>query len=610
MQAICQDRECLAPHLFKMIPTPLVQTIKRPLDLKIIAGLFILNGLSRVLDYFAWFDEAPAGNSIRLVSGLMEFVAGVGLLYLQRPFRTLALVVVWIQFLLGVAFAVVAVARDGIEAAWVFLILLLNIWEYWVLIKPRTRALFGLSQPIKLFSAGAKAIAIISIVFIGIPVVINIPDQSLRSEVKDFLAFRKTDLPYAENAFFALVGFAAREDHSAGRKIWRRYEQDYVEHQHDRNFKFNIERYAVDQPLAFKGDSKRLCRPASESLTKRKFDSDCLNYYKQQKTEIDGLLSGNQALVQRYLTLLKYKRFQEPPTLTRDYPKKLTLTSDSHYLLQARSALLFVDGKHQEALRLLQHDAVFWRMVMTGSCDLITKMVSVRYLQSDLALMLEMAQAREIDQNPLAVMAHGLKPFTQSERDMSCPMRGEFYINNDVLERASIVADLFDRKPDHWFERLPVSLVMKRNATINILYDDYFWWYRLGVTDAHQFAEVMREKKQHKPWLWNWAYLYNPGGRIFVYIGAPLSFDTYFQRLHDTDALIRLVRLQVEIRRQKIREKDIQSFLSSAPKDMLDPYTNEAMRWDAKLKTLFIPGYKRLSEDSKNIVGVPISFVY
>jgi len=585
---------------------------KRPLDLKILAGLFILQGLSLLIDYFVSLGEASPGNSIRLIGGLAEFVAGVGLLYLRRPFRTLALVLVWVQFLIGFGIAAAAVSRGGMQNAWVFLILLLNVWEYWVLVRSRTRVLFGLSEPLKPFSVGVKTIAIVLGIFVGIPVVINMPDQNLRSEVKDFLTFKKADLPDQENAFFAVLGFAAPDDmHSAGEEIWRRYERDVSEHRLDRDFKYNDERYAVDRPLEFKGDNKQLCRPASESLTARKFNFDCIKYYKQHRTEITGLLSSNQALIQRYVTLLGYRKFREPQMPMSLYLKKFSLTTSSHYLFQARSTLLFVDGKHQEALRMLQRDTVFWRIVMAGNCHVISKVVAARYLQSDLALMLEMAQTKEIDQNLLAAMAQGLRSFTQSERDMSCPMRSEFYITKDLVGRASIIADLVDREPDHWFQRLPVSFAMKRNATTNILYDDYLWWYRLGATDAKQFNEAMLKKAQSKPsWSWNWAYLYNPGGRFFAYVSMPHgnSYDKYFQRVHDTDALLRLVRLQVEIRRQRVTEKDLHSFLRSVPEDMLDPYTNEAMRWNGELKMLFTMGYKRVNEDNEGVVGVPISF--
>ena len=129
-----------------------------PLSLKIVAALFILGGISSIIDAIITLTQ----GTLPLNFGVLGLFVGIGLLRLSRPWRNFALVFLWIAFislpLVALVFMFLAGSVNyiifwqkigpGSRAVGVALAALMfgvALWEYRVLTRPDIRKLFGRS---------------------------------------------------------------------------------------------------------------------------------------------------------------------------------------------------------------------------------------------------------------------------------------------------------------------------------------------------------------------------------------------------------------------------------------------------------------------------------
>lgn len=129
-----------------------------PLSLKIVAALFILGGISSIIDAIINLTQ----GTLPLNFGVLGLFVGIGLLRLSRAWRTCALVFLWIAFialpLVGLAFLFLAgpvnytifwqkvgPGSRVIGVALAALLFAVAVWQYRVLTRPEIRKLFGLS---------------------------------------------------------------------------------------------------------------------------------------------------------------------------------------------------------------------------------------------------------------------------------------------------------------------------------------------------------------------------------------------------------------------------------------------------------------------------------
>jgi hypothetical protein len=128
-----------------------------PASLKVVAILFILGGLSAVIEVLV----SLAHSRININFGVLGLFIGPGLLALRPGWRTCALVFLWIAM---IALPIVAAlmlmhsgpldfnvfgqkvghAPKGFGLAVAFIVFFLAFWQYRVLIRPDIRKLFGI----------------------------------------------------------------------------------------------------------------------------------------------------------------------------------------------------------------------------------------------------------------------------------------------------------------------------------------------------------------------------------------------------------------------------------------------------------------------------------
>jgi hypothetical protein len=128
------------------------------LSLKIVAALFIVGGVSSIIDVIIRLTQ----GTIFLNFGVLGLFIGIGLLRFSRGWRTCALVFLWIA-LIGLPLVALALlcfegpvdytlfGQKVGEAPRVVGVTLaagmfaIALWQYWVLTRPDIRKLFGIS---------------------------------------------------------------------------------------------------------------------------------------------------------------------------------------------------------------------------------------------------------------------------------------------------------------------------------------------------------------------------------------------------------------------------------------------------------------------------------
>jgi len=135
----------------------LEQQQSAPLSLKIVAALFILGGISSIIEVIISLTQGRLSFNF----GVLGVVIGIGLLRFSRAWRTCALVFLWIALislpLVALAFLFLAGAVNytifwqeigpasrviGVVLA--TLLFAVALWEFRVLTRPDIRKLFGL----------------------------------------------------------------------------------------------------------------------------------------------------------------------------------------------------------------------------------------------------------------------------------------------------------------------------------------------------------------------------------------------------------------------------------------------------------------------------------
>ena len=135
-----------------------------PLSLKVVALLFILGGITDVIEMFVAITQ---GN-LKITLGFLGIFIGMGLLSLRPGWRTCALVFTWFAMIVIPIFAVIVMASPGplnfsvlgqkvghspkeLGLLVAIIMFLVSLWQYRVLIRHDVRKLFELetaNQPI------------------------------------------------------------------------------------------------------------------------------------------------------------------------------------------------------------------------------------------------------------------------------------------------------------------------------------------------------------------------------------------------------------------------------------------------------------------------------
>jgi hypothetical protein len=412
-------------------------------------------------------------------------------------------------------------------------------------------------------------------------VAINLFDEDLDPKAAAYGEPRAASVPATENAYFALIALNASDgaDSMAYARAWQG----------------EVKAAAVEKRKEKLPDSKRAKRPA---LCEPR-DAPCLSQWREKSDEIAQQLEAYKEDLARYDTLIGYKRYEEildyaPRADSTMAPYLQVASAQRAYLL--RTAMDAEAGRLEEAVAALVKDFAFQRMLLGSSRTLIGKMVAIANFWRDMQFVNELMQVRTSEITPfLPQLRQALGALEPGKLKLGSTMETEFQLPkaafqdlreglvsqgliSGMVEGGSASGKMWDVVGLFFF---------KRNASLNRSFRYYSGMGGVMDAPADKLDEQQFAFKAAQPPVgpqWNWVY--NPVGKILVDVAAP-SFQEYAWRVHDLDALSRLLALRIDILTAGVSAEQAAEFIAKSDASLHNPYTRKPMNWDADKKRIY-----------------------
>jgi len=444
------------------------------------------------------------------------------------------------------------------------------------------------------------SIALGSIV-VGVPlllIVINAFDQVLKPEAVTFADLSYDDVPDEQNGYYAWVGLAApigEKPHALGVKVVAQVNKQLESGNFIPTGETALLLENSAQKIKVEGSVFQLCKRDS---------NDCLARYRDKANDIKAWVQKNKTILARYQALYNYPQFRET-ILPRLKMPMFSEPARAGALRQAQLALTAIDGNPSSAIRYLQRDSAFWRLILEQSRSLINRMIAVAMIRRDAQLISEIVRFYPADLATLHYAADSVHPLTKAGLDLAKVFRYEFAFGMHTFNelRQYSHESKTDCPYDSWLYCIPFTsfgeLLLKPNATNNLGYVMFSRAVERNRLAAPDFVRTFREWQEldtERPeWPWCWHCAYNLSGKFFA--AQATFYDRYTIRLHNLDGFLRLVSLQVTAKRTGVRDSDMEKFLTDTASAFRNPYTNEPMDWDPTSRTIYFNGYKEDVDD-------------
>lgn len=418
---------------------------------------------------------------------------------------------------------------------------------------------------------------------------VNAFDEELNPEVAAYLQREKPEVADEQNGYPHLVGLAAPEveqPHAAGKRYLAQTDEVQAK-------RLKGEQASWPKPPGFSLKVPDFCTPELNSCAQRA----------REKTEdARKIVAEHQLLLTRYRALHAYPAYAETWSgMVIDYPLpayQAPLTVQKLFFVEV--ALRAQEGDIEGALAAVESDISLGRRMLAGSHTLIHKMVASRHLTRSVLFLADVFSSYRDRIGARAVPLRSvINPLTEEERRLATALRNEFFFATKAIEHEMRRADPAATGQEFdWMFSMFARPLYQPNATANRVYfTGHTLYTELDGVPAARFDEVAAKVKAARPEFPDWTAFYNPIGKIMVEVGA-VNFEQYLLRMHDLDALVRLVALHIEIVAKEVKHEDVPQFLAGADKRFVNPYTGKPFDWDAKARQLhFQPRSMRFKQD-------------
>ncbi len=407
-------------------------------------------------------------------------------------------------------------------------------------------------------------LSVLLLLLAAVVVAINAFDEPLDTKAAAMGEPRPSGVPEAHNGYLALIAMGADDgaDSAAYARAW-----------------LAEARAAAQENRAHKSiEAKRAQRPALCDAAQ----ASCLAAA-QDAVAVRAALAAYAEDLDRYEKLIAFGTFGAFEEIL-DYPYRLdaqippyAFTGTAQRAYHMRAALAVQAGKIDEALSDIERDIAFQRVMLGGARTLVGKMVATANYVRALAFVTDLLQTSNADMKPLAPrLTEMLKPIAPAALRMDALLESEFGLMKQAFGNPAAV--------DRWYEKLGMRLFYKPNATINKVYENYM----KAITYLRSPPAVLLRDAPlptADDALNFRDYFDNPMGKVLLRAGMP-SFGAYALRLHDLDALNRLLGMGAEIIAADVGAEGVADFVATSDARFQDPYTGKPMAWDAASKQL------------------------
>jgi hypothetical protein len=423
-----------------------------------------------------------------------------------------------------------------------------------------------------------KWILIVLLLCVAALAAINATDEAPEPEFQAFAALPKSAAPATDkNATYLFIGFFAPEGEDpyvkgvAATKIVEKLARDKP---HETITQAAI---AGANTLAFKGDGSVLCDFQQ---------ANCLVKARENLQAIEQLAAENEELLERYARLSHYEgatnplpaRYTNPPVVFPDRVHRLKLS-----LLAAAAAR----GSTEEVMLNLADDVATLRRMVRGPQAIAERNLKLTALTRDVRLASELL--READLSPVAVsaLARILAPLAKEELDYTpaATYEGAAYLSLFDLYRD------WGERGDAWYgavTKFVWNSVYRHQATLNRAARVMRAATAVTTSPANELgereralAEVIRVESDL-----NWRTLYNPVGKFLLNLNLRGFEARSPTPMYDLIGLMRLTALQEKLKRERVIDERVRTFVENAGPEFTNPYTVRPVSWNPGDRTL------------------------
>lgn len=269
---------------------------------------------------------------------------------------------------------------------------------------------------------------------------------------------------------------------------------------------------------------------------------DCLRKVAAERDRYAALVARHAGLIDRAEALSAYDHIAHP---TSEALIDVILPPYQHGKLPAtRHALLFLDGRRDEAFDGTCRAIATWRRLGARSDNLIARMIGIAYAVDVYgALFAEMLAEVPRDHPLPASCTQAFAAITDDEQSVCRAMRGEFRFLQSALREAQRNGIDGDEGP---VTRIFQGLYFDIDTTEADRAEDLAW-YCGEEARTRMRADVPVSSPVPEKDLFRFQCIANAAGCILAQIAAP-TFDPYPRRIQDANAKLRLLALLVRLR--------------------------------------------------------------
>lgn len=378
-----------------------------------------------------------------------------------------------------------------------------------------------------------------------------------------------------DNGYVAMLGMGAPADEE--QMAWGRKVAAALRANEAQGFQRNVEwQQLVRNHLSFPAHG-HWCAPGK----------DCVAAFKAKQAELARIVKEQRLLLDRYSAARGKPAYEEayvPLRIESALPNFGNL-GNAHRLARFVIFARMARGDVAGALDEMEKEIAFHRRVLAGSRTLIGKMVAIRHLANDALALSELMSARRAALAPHAARIGRMLDGAEGLLDARPALELEIRVAANLLNELG--AAMAGGDSDWAVE----SLFYRPHMTVNAMVASEreklaaFDGDASGYDQAQARAQQIGERLSRPGWL---GYLRNPVGSAFLAIGG-LSPGMYVSRMHDTAALLRLVRLQAALleKRADKPQQVLKVLAAGGGRRFADPYTGRPFALDAATNSVW-----------------------
>ena len=267
----------------------------------------------------------------------------------------------------------------------------------------------------------------------------------------------------------------------------------------------------------------------------------------------------------------------------------------AHILLAHR--LYLAEGFSQDlsiGVGRLESDMGAWRMVLGQSKTLMVKMLAATAVQDDVAIVSGLLTRQDLDDAVIGRLGAIVHPLDQVELSLRWPMQSHLAWGTKAVTK-SLKNSQADERPLYVSLAAAMPLPVQRRSNA---YADYYEAASKAMAEGRYINLPKPSSFIRTPAVSAMDYVANPIEHIIGIEPLP-SWDPYVGKTIETDARLRLARLQVWIR-QGARDGNVVTRLAKAGHAYYDPFTGLPMLLNQKKGVMYSVG-----KDGKDQEGDP-----